>query len=105
MSVVCEENQEIRTAMLQNIDQFVTSIGSSVKEIDNVIRNHVKLLDTLRDTRKSLIARITAYKNGENMEEETVEENGCVAILKTGERCCDPISSGDRCGRHSKRTK
>jgi len=105
MSVVCEENQEIRTAMLQNIDQFVTSIGSSVKEIDNVIRNHVKLLDTLRDTRKSLIARITAYKNGENMEEETVEENGCVAILKTGERCCDQVSSGDRCGRHSKRTK
>jgi len=105
MSVVCEENQEIRTAMLQNIDQFVTSIGSSVKEIDNVIRNHVKLLDTLRDTRKSLIARITAYKNGENMEEETVEENGCVAILKTGERCCDPVSSGDRCGKHSKRTK
>jgi hypothetical protein len=52
-----------------------------------------------------LIARITAYKNGENMEEETVEENGCVAILKTGERCCDPVSSGDRCGKHSKRTK
>jgi hypothetical protein len=91
--------------MLQNIDQFVTGIGSTVKEIDNVIRNQVKVVDNLRDTRKGLIARITAYKNGENLEEELVEENGCVAILKTGERCCDPVSSGDRCVRHVKRTK
>lgn len=105
MSVISEENQEVRTAMLQNIDQFVTGIGSTVKEIDNVIRNQVKVVDSLRDTRKGLIARITAYKNGENLEEEVVEENGCVAILKTGERCCDPVSSGDRCGRHVKRIK
>ena len=105
MSVISEENQEVRTAMLQNIDQFVTGIGSTVKEIDNVIRNQVKVVESLRDTRKGLIARITAYKNGENLEEEAVEENGCVAILKTGERCCDTVSSGDRCGRHVKRTK
>jgi hypothetical protein len=90
-----------REEALEKIDTFVANVESSVKELDATIRLQMKVVDSLRDTRRGLLDKIIAFKG--NDEDETIEhvDEGCVAIVKTtGARCGKRIIEGDRCGNH-----
>jgi hypothetical protein len=106
VSLIGEQDDAVRAAMFSNIDAFVASVETSVKEIDGAIRLQMKAVEGLRDVRRGLVGRLTAYKSGAAVDAVPgdtieVEEEGCSAIVKaTGTRCCRRVVDGERCGNH-----
>jgi len=105
VSLMGEQDDAVRESMFENIDAFVASVETSVKEIDGAIRLQMKAVEGLRDVRRGLIGRLTAYKSGSTLEgiDDTVEmgEDGCSSIVKaTGARCGRRVVDGERCGNH-----
>jgi len=114
LAVVGEVDQSTRNTMLENIEHFLAEINSSVRDIDNVIRSHVKLLDNTRQIKSSIIQKIASYRdtNSDNIdiidgEEEGSDSNldGCAAVLKsTGRRCGKSVyMSTQKCKHHTSR--
>ncbi len=104
-SIMGERDDAERSAMLENIDAFVAGVESAVKDIDGVIRLQMKAVEGMRDVRRGLLGRITAYKSGAGIDggDEVIEheEEGCSAIVKaTGGRCGKRVVDGERCGNH-----
>jgi hypothetical protein len=91
-------NNLVKEEVLKKIDTFVANVEGSVKELDANIRLQLKLVDSLRDTRRGLLENIVKFKG----DEETIEhEEGCAALVKlTGARCGKRVVDGDRCGNH-----
>jgi len=118
LAIVGEVDQSSRNLMLENIELFLAGIDSSVKEIDNVIRGQVKVIEGMRQVKSSIIQKISAYRecDGDNIEiinddipvSEDSTTGGCVTILKTTGLSCGKsvYLSTNKCKHHtSKKNK
>ena len=108
LAVVGEADQGARNQLLENIDQFLEGINSSVKDLDGVIRMQIKTLETTRQVRSGIIHKVSSFREGKQEEDDTIEhdeDEGCIAILKaSGEKCGKQIVNGtEKCRHHAPR--
>ena len=92
-----------RSLEAEQVDELLTEICGSLKEVDSMIRTHAKMIETLRSMKGSVLQKIANFKQGVSADEGEViaPDEGCVAIVKaTGERCGRKVVEGDRCGNH-----
>ncbi len=92
-----------RSLEAEQVDELLTEIAGTVKEVDGMIRTHAKMIETLRTMKGTVLQKIANFKQGVAAEEGDVlvPDEGCVAIVKTtGERCGKKVTDGDRCGNH-----
>ena len=102
MTTVREVGVE-RSLEAEQVDELLTEICGSLKEVDSMIRTHAKMIETLRSMKGSVLQKIANFKQGVSAEEGEViaPDEGCVAIVKaTGDRCGRKVVEGDRCGNH-----
>lgn len=112
LAVVNEINQSSRSHMVEDIEQLLIHLSTSVKEIDNIIKSQSRVIDQMRQTRDTLLARISDFSNGhveDNKSEESSEgeeyERSCITVLrKTGRACGLPAMPGSaKCRAHTSR--
>lgn len=98
IAVVGDEAAVVSTA---EIEEFLTDVLSSAKELDAIIKTQTKAVDALRSVRTGLIERVGKFR-GEEM--VISDDMGCGAVLKaTGARCGKPCVEGGKCRAHAPR--
>jgi len=108
LAVVGETDQGARNQLLENIDQFLEGINSSVKELDGVIRMQIKTLESTRQVRSGIIHKVSSFREGKQEDCDTIEheeDGGCTTIRKaSGDRCGKlTISGTEKCRNHAPR--
>lgn len=118
-AIAMEQNMEEKLRKLEEINEFLSEIDTSVVEFDGAIRKQVQALDAMKWARTKLVHKLTEFRNKKTSEDNTIEieeemEGGgspaavsCGAVLKkTGARCGRLVVAGTtRCGVHSDRKK
>lgn len=116
-SIAGKRDMEERLRVIEELDGFLSGLDKSVKEIDTIIRQHNKLIISMRDMKASLIRKIDNFREARGGEDDGVsvhdeivhvnetDEAVCEAIMKsTGKMCGRKVTStGGRCGVHSAR--
>lgn len=87
------------------VEELLSDISQSLKEVDVMVKAHQKLLDGMRSMKISILQRITDFRGGETSDIITHEEDlGCVVTIKaTGARCGKPTYNGTKCKHHTSR--
>lgn len=121
-SIAGKRDLEERLRVIEELDGFMSGLDKSVREIDVIIRQHNKLISSMRDMKASLIRKIENFREArggvddegvsnhdeiEHVEETTdvVSDITCDAILKSTGKVCGrkALVPGGRCGVHTSR--
>jgi hypothetical protein len=100
-----------RDRMYEEIEEFLTEIDGSVKELDTVIRSMSKSMEGLKEARDRIFRKLMTFRSGKdtltgagaNDETITLVES-CGHMLRSGHRCGRPLNPGwSLCKMHSKK--
>jgi hypothetical protein len=102
-----------RDRMFEEIEEFLTEIDGSAKELDIVIRSMTKSLEGLKDARDRILRKLMAFRTGKDtgggaaagMDDSMITMmDTCGHILRSGHRCGRPLNPGwSMCKMHSKK--
>lgn len=82
----------------EEIEEFLTDVMGSAKEIEMIIKAQTKAVDALRQVRAGLIDRVAKFRKEEIV---VTDDMGCGSIIKaTGLRCGKPCVEGGKCRGH-----
>jgi hypothetical protein len=103
---VGERNDALQQAMLNNMDEFLDTMLVSVKDIDAVIRDQMKVVTATKEVRAKILKSVAVFRgHGEEEEAKPVlaEDVRCVALKAGGSRCLNRRGVGsDCCKAHKK---
>jgi hypothetical protein len=100
--IVGENKTEVQQAMIDNLDQFIETIVSSMKEFDTIIKNQQKSTESLKLIRNKILKDLTLFRGGKQLDEEEQQEEKPKAVLDHDVRCTAIKVDGNRCS--NKRT-
>jgi len=100
-----------RDHMIEEIEEFLTEIDGSVKELDIVIRSMTKSMDGLKEARGGILRKLLTFRTGKDVlggagiDDATITlVESCGHILRTGHRCGRPLNPGwSLCKMHSRK--
>jgi hypothetical protein len=96
MEIVGENKTEIQQAMIDNLDQFMETIVSSMKEFDTIIKTQQKSTESLKLIRNKIIKDLTLFRGGKPIDEDQQEEKPKI-VLDNEVRCTAMKGDGNRC--------
>jgi len=102
------ETGEETTMEIERIEELLTDICTSLKEVDGMVKTQQKLMDSMRGLKTTVLQRIADFRQGSHTEnDECAAPSGCCAVLKTTCMPCGKEVVGDtgRCKQHSVRVK
>jgi hypothetical protein len=97
-----ESEGEEKNALLENLEEFLSDMDGSVKEIDVALRGMTKSVDALKEVRDGIVRRILKFRTG-GSDDELLET--CEFVGKGGLTCSLPVVGDGRCTKHTKRSK
>lgn len=100
--IVGENKTEVQQAMIDNLDQFIETIVSSMKEFDTIIKNQQKSTESLKLIRNKILKDLTLFRGGKQLDEEEQQEEKPKTVLDHDVRCTAMKVDGNRCS--NKRT-
>jgi hypothetical protein len=100
-----------RDHMIEEIEEFLTEIDGSVKELDIVIRSMTKSMEGLKEARGGILRKLLTFRSGKDVlggagiDDATITMvESCGHILRTGHRCGRPLNPGwSLCKMHSRK--
>ena len=100
-----------RDHMIEEIEEFLTEIDGSVKELDIVIRSMTKSMEGLKEARGGILRKLLTFRSGKDVlggagiDDSTITMvESCGHILRTGHRCGRPLNPGwTLCKMHSRK--
>lgn len=100
-----------RDHMIEEIEEFLTEIDGSVKELDIVIRSMTKSMEGLKEARGGLLRKLLTFRTGKDVlggagiDDATITMvESCGHILRSGHRCGRPLNPGwSLCKMHSRK--
>jgi hypothetical protein len=117
-----EQNMDDRQKMIVHIEELLNNLDGSVKELDIIIRNQIKIVASMKKAKFNLLHTITSFREGTETTEDTVDmmdttdvpeqigsqpepDGSCPALLKkNNDRCSRPVVLGSSyCKLHSKK--
>jgi hypothetical protein len=107
--LIGEKSTEVQQEMLNNLEQFLDKIAGAIKDIDGIIRTQLKLAESMRTLRGTMLKDLTVFRAGGKIEEECIPDEkskaGCISIKKaTGFPCGSLVVEGsEKCRHHTAR--
>lgn len=100
-----------RDHMIEEIEEFLTDIDGSVKELDIVIRSMSKSMEGLKEARGGILRKLLTFRTGKDVlggagiDDATITMvESCGHILRSGHRCGRPLNPGwSLCKMHSRK--
>jgi hypothetical protein len=104
-------NSDGRDHMIEEIEEFLTEIDGSVKELDIVIRSMTKSMEGLKEARGGILRKLLTFRSGKDVlggagidDSSITMVESCGHILRTGHRCGRPLNPGwTLCKMHSRK--
>ena len=102
ISAVHEDREE--TSMeVERVEEVLTDICTSLKEVDGMVKMHQKMIEGLRGMKSGILQKISDFRG--EPEDVISHDGGCVTVVKsTGTRCGKPVfNNGAKCRHHTSR--
>lgn len=94
-----------KSAQLEHLEEFLSDMDGSVKEIDAALRGMTKSVDALKEVRDGIVRRILKFRMGDSEDDELTLVETCAFVGKGGLKCSSPAIGDGRCSKHVKRVK
>ena len=111
LTIVGEEDPAEKSRMLEQVEEFLHDMNTSMKDIDGVIKMQQKSLDALRQVRTNILDKLHEFSGKEEQESINIlgedmaiaSTTPCTTILKaTGSPCGKPSQmGGKKCRYHT----
>ena len=90
---------------VERIEDLLTDINTSLKDVDGMVKTHQKMIDMLRSMKHGILQKISEFRGDVDDTISQTPEGGCVTVLKsTGARCGKPVfNGGAKCRHHTSR--
>ena len=100
-----ESDGEEKNALLEHLEEFLSDMDGSVKEIDVALRGMTKSVDALKEVRDGIVRRILKFRAGDAVDDDLTLVETCAFVGKGGLTCSLPAIGDGRCNKHTKRVK
>ena len=100
-----ESDGEEKNALLEHLEEFLSDMDGSVKEIDVALRGMTKSVDALKEVRDGIVRRILKFRAGDVPDDDLTLVETCAFVGKGGLTCSLPAIGDSRCSKHTKRVK
>lgn len=105
LAAVHDSKEEV-TMEVERTEELLQEISTSLKEVDTMVKMHMKLVEGLRTMKNTILHKISDFQNDSD-DSDTSEKGAmlCATILKsTGVRCTKQVfNGGTKCRHHTSR--
>jgi hypothetical protein len=106
MSAVHESREEV-SIDIERTEELLNEICGELKNVDNMVKTHQKMIDTLRSMKNTILDKIGDYRGKPAGETDVISHvtEGCITVLKaTGLPCGKTVvGDGQKCRHHTSR--
>lgn len=105
LAAVHDTKEDINVEVART-EELLNDISTSLKEVDSMVKTHLKMVEGLRAMKHTILHKISDYQNNGNDDgEENHSSIGCTTVVKaTGLRCSKPtFNGGTKCRHHTSR--
>jgi len=82
--------------MLKDIEEFLSELDGSVKDIDGAMRTMTKSIEALKEARNGIVRKMVKFRSGaagdDAVDAAVALVEGCGHMLKSGRRCGKKVS-------------
>jgi hypothetical protein len=106
MAAVHEPCEEVSND-IKRIEELLNDICMELKDVDNMVKTHQKMIETLRSMKNAILNKIGDFHSKPEEEGDVISHitEGCITVVKaTGLRCGKPVlGDGVKCRHHTSR--